>query len=199
MRGLSPEIRKSENGIVGLSDKGEVRKSENTLVFGLRTTYRNTGDMRILAEEIFNCPEAVGGMTWTQVHERIEKLENLKRDGARRRFKELTGSGIIKKNCADLWMTHGVTVQRCNNGANNGAAPCRIATVQRCSAYIYRRVTCTVLLPHAPHPNGARQITTLKGKHAPIPSPLPRRPGGIAYLYFWVILGCVARSRLERE
>jgi hypothetical protein len=60
--------------------------------------------LQTLAEEIFNCQEAVGGMTWTQVHERIELLCEVKREGARRQFNELKESKIIKQNCADLWI-----------------------------------------------------------------------------------------------
>ena len=60
--------------------------------------------MRILVEEIFNCSEATGGLNWTQVHERIEKLESLKRSGARRRFDELIAARVMEKNSPGFYM-----------------------------------------------------------------------------------------------
>jgi hypothetical protein len=60
--------------------------------------------LRIFVEEIFNCPEATGGLTWTQAHERIEKLESLKRSGARRRFDGLIAARVMEKNSAGFYM-----------------------------------------------------------------------------------------------
>jgi hypothetical protein len=59
--------------------------------------------MQSLAEEIFNCPEAVAGLSWTQVHERIESLEKLKRTGARRHFDKLISAGLLAKNGDGLY------------------------------------------------------------------------------------------------
>jgi hypothetical protein len=59
--------------------------------------------MQILAEEIFNCPEAVAGLSWTQIHERIESLEKLKRTGARRHFDKLISAGLVAKNGSGLY------------------------------------------------------------------------------------------------
>jgi hypothetical protein len=52
--------------------------------------------MQILAEEIFNCPEVAAGLSWTQVHERIEALEKLKRTGARRHFDKLISAVLCR-------------------------------------------------------------------------------------------------------
>ena len=60
--------------------------------------------MRLLIEEIFNCPEATGGLTWAQVHEHIETLEKLKRTGARRRFDNMISAGLIEKNSAGFYL-----------------------------------------------------------------------------------------------
>ena len=59
--------------------------------------------MQILVEEIFNCPEAVAGFSCTQMHERIESLEKLKRTGARRRFDKLISAGLVAKNGSGLY------------------------------------------------------------------------------------------------
>jgi hypothetical protein len=63
--------------------------------------------MQILADEIFNFPEAVAGLSWTQVHERIESLEKLKRTGARRHFDKLISAGLLAKNDDGLYTRAG--------------------------------------------------------------------------------------------
>ena len=67
--------------------------------------------MRALIEEIFNCPEATGGLTWAQVYERIETLEKLKRTGARRRFGNMMGAGLLEKNSAGFYLPY--PLERC--------------------------------------------------------------------------------------
>jgi hypothetical protein len=59
--------------------------------------------MQNLVEEIFNCPKAAVGLNWTQIHERIESLEKLKRTGARRRFDKLISAGLLAKNGDGLY------------------------------------------------------------------------------------------------
>ena len=61
-------------------------------------------EMRDLAAEIFDCEEAVGGLSHTATLKRIELLLELKREGARTRFRKLNKAGVIKENCADLWV-----------------------------------------------------------------------------------------------
>jgi hypothetical protein len=63
--------------------------------------------LRLMAVEVFNCEEAIGGLTWTQVHERIELLCNVKREGARKQFKNLKENSLMKQNCANLWTLAG--------------------------------------------------------------------------------------------
>jgi hypothetical protein len=53
--------------------------------------------------EIFNCPEAAAGLSWTQIHERIESLEKLKRTGARMRFDRMVEAGLLVKNGDGLY------------------------------------------------------------------------------------------------
>ena len=53
---------------------------------------------RDYAAEVFrDCPEGVG-LTWAQVHERIEKTDDIKRSGARKRFDKLVVARVIWKS-----------------------------------------------------------------------------------------------------
>lgn len=54
-------------------------------------------EMEDEVREIFNCVESVGGLSWEDVHKRIEMVNGVKRSGARKRFAKLTDAGIIKK------------------------------------------------------------------------------------------------------
>jgi len=50
------------------------------------------------ATQVFNCPEATGGLSWADVHGRIEIVCGLKRSGARKKFQKLIDAEILKKN-----------------------------------------------------------------------------------------------------
>jgi AAA domain len=56
------------------------------------------------AQELFNCPQATGGLSWAQIHARISELADLKQPGARRRFQKLLGLGFIEKNSAGFYL-----------------------------------------------------------------------------------------------
>jgi len=53
--------------------------------------------------EIFNTPESLAGLTWSDVCKRIEDIHGIKRSGATKRFDKLKAAGVIKKNAAKLW------------------------------------------------------------------------------------------------
>jgi hypothetical protein len=53
--------------------------------------------------EIFNTPESLAGLTWTEVCKRIEEIHGIKRSGATKRFDKLKAAGLIKKNNGGLW------------------------------------------------------------------------------------------------
>ena len=61
-------------------------------------------EMREEVREIFNTPEAIAGLSWTDVHKRIEAIHGIKRTGAEKRFDKLKAAGLIKKNPAGLWI-----------------------------------------------------------------------------------------------
>jgi hypothetical protein len=60
-------------------------------------------DMVEDVREIFNAPGAIVGLSWDELHSRIETVCGLKRAGARKRFNKLRDAGLIKKNAAGLW------------------------------------------------------------------------------------------------
>lgn len=60
--------------------------------------------MREEVSEIFNTPKAIAGLSWTDVHKRIEAIHSIKRTGAEKRFEKLKAAGLIKKNPAGLWI-----------------------------------------------------------------------------------------------
>jgi hypothetical protein len=53
--------------------------------------------------EIFNTPENLAGLTWSDVCKRIEDIHGIKRSGATKRLEKLKAAGLIKKNPAGLW------------------------------------------------------------------------------------------------
>jgi hypothetical protein len=53
--------------------------------------------------EIFNSPGAITGLSWHELHARIEEVHGIKRAGARKRFAKLQKAGLIKKNDAGKW------------------------------------------------------------------------------------------------
>jgi hypothetical protein len=61
------------------------------------------GEMACLVNEIFNIPDYNRGLSWAQVHERIETLEGLKRAGARRRFEHIVEAKLLHKNGAGFY------------------------------------------------------------------------------------------------
>jgi hypothetical protein len=68
---------------------------------------QNSADLVALkhfTQEIYNCPEATGGMTWKQIHERIALLTNLKEGGCRKRFAKLLAHNLIEKNSAGFYL-----------------------------------------------------------------------------------------------
>jgi len=58
----------------------------------------NLEEMREEAREIFDTPEGILGLTWTDCLNRIEAIRKIKRDGSEKRFRKLTDAGVIKKN-----------------------------------------------------------------------------------------------------
>lgn len=50
------------------------------------------------AMEVFKCPEATGGLSWADLHKRIEVVFAVKHSGARKVYKRLIAAGIVKKN-----------------------------------------------------------------------------------------------------
>ena len=55
-------------------------------------------------EEIFNCPESVGGLSWKQLHDRIRALTGITEAGARKRFTKLLNYNLIEKNSAGFYL-----------------------------------------------------------------------------------------------
>jgi hypothetical protein len=53
--------------------------------------------------EIFNTPESLAGLAWSEVCKRIEEIHTIKRSGATKRLDKLKAAGLIKKNAAKLW------------------------------------------------------------------------------------------------
>jgi hypothetical protein len=60
-------------------------------------------EIREEVSEIFNTPESIAGLTWSQVCKRIEEIHGIKRTGATKRFDKLKAAGIIKKTRSGLW------------------------------------------------------------------------------------------------
>jgi hypothetical protein len=54
-------------------------------------------ELAAFAAEVFRDAPASIGLTWAQVHERIEDLHGVKREGARRQFKGLVDGHHIQK------------------------------------------------------------------------------------------------------
>lgn len=48
--------------------------------------------------EIFNTPDAITGLSWADIHDRIKKVNGIEISGARKRFDKLKAAGLIKKN-----------------------------------------------------------------------------------------------------
>jgi hypothetical protein len=63
----------------------------------------NLEEMREEAREIFDTPDAITGLSWRDLHKRIEGIHKIKRSGARKRFGKLIKAGLIKKNAAGLY------------------------------------------------------------------------------------------------
>jgi hypothetical protein len=63
----------------------------------------NLEEMREEAREIFDTPEAITGLSWVDLHKRIEGIHEIKRSGSRKRFGKLKKAGLIKKNAAGLY------------------------------------------------------------------------------------------------
>jgi hypothetical protein len=60
--------------------------------------------MSSLVDEIFKDVAGYnGGLSWEAVHQRIEKIEDLSRGGARKRFDKLAEASLIHKTSAGLW------------------------------------------------------------------------------------------------
>jgi hypothetical protein len=55
-------------------------------------------------EEIFDCPDALGGLPHKALMDRIQEVLNLKLGGARKRFDKMKASGLIRKNSENLWI-----------------------------------------------------------------------------------------------
>lgn len=53
--------------------------------------------------EIFNTPESLAGLPWSEVCKRIEEIHGIKRSGATKRFDKLKAARLIKKNNGGLW------------------------------------------------------------------------------------------------
>jgi hypothetical protein len=53
--------------------------------------------------EIFNTPESLAGLTWSDVCKRIEDIHGIKRSGATKRLHKLEAARLIKKTPAGLW------------------------------------------------------------------------------------------------
>ena len=72
---------------------------------GGNTTYTQyVAADRHFVEEIFNCQEATGGLTWKQLHHRIQELSGLKESGARKRFAKILNYNLIEKNSAGFYL-----------------------------------------------------------------------------------------------
>jgi hypothetical protein len=56
------------------------------------------------AQELFNCAQAIGGLSWKELHARICEVGNLKEGGARRRFQKLLSLGLVEKNSAGFYL-----------------------------------------------------------------------------------------------
>jgi hypothetical protein len=59
--------------------------------------------MREEVSEIFNTPDAITGLSWADLHDRIKKVNGIEISGARKRFDKLKAAGLIKKNAAGLY------------------------------------------------------------------------------------------------
>ena len=61
-------------------------------------------ELNDLAEQIFDVPEAIHGLKWDHVHDRIEKLLKLSRSGARKKFTKLINGDFIRKSENGLYI-----------------------------------------------------------------------------------------------
>jgi len=50
-----------------------------------------------MAVEVFRDTPATLGLTWEQLHQRIEAAEGLKRGGSRKRFAAMKKTGVIRQ------------------------------------------------------------------------------------------------------
>lgn len=50
--------------------------------------------------QIFNTPESIAGLSWEDIHNRIQAINGIQRSGARKRFDKLVAAGLLKKNTA---------------------------------------------------------------------------------------------------
>ena len=60
-------------------------------------------EMREEVREIFNTPEAIAGLSWGDIHKRIETIHGIQRSGARKRFDKLKAANLIKQNAGGLY------------------------------------------------------------------------------------------------
>ena len=67
------------------------------------TAEANLKEMREEVREIFDTPDAITGLSWVDLHKRIEGIHEIKRSGSRKRFDKLFKAGLIKKNAAGLY------------------------------------------------------------------------------------------------
>jgi len=70
---------------------------------GLAKAEARRDEMCEEVREIFNTPEAIAGLSWADIHKRIETIQGIARSGARKRFDKLKAANLIKQTPAGLY------------------------------------------------------------------------------------------------